>query len=152
MNVKQLRNKISKFPANMLIYLQSNWSLFGVDRSGFAPLQSVTSGVPVKSLKNGLLKDIQLSSKNPSTKTTIIVFETGDVPIQVSRLLFLLNTIPGNWLVTTQYIVAGSKPFVGFIELDYEFKVSCIKKQKEYDLYDENSKGKRQVLLLKERY
>jgi hypothetical protein len=145
MDVKEFKNKLSKFPGNMPIYMSSNWAISARNYSGFVKLESIRLKVKVKLLKSGLLKE------SDKFKERAIVLESGDTALVVDNLLELLNKVPNNTFVTIPYIIVGPKLFIGLSQPDYEFKVSGVKRQEEVFMYDENTKGKNKVLLLKEK-
>jgi hypothetical protein len=145
MNVKEFLVQLSKFPGNMPVYMSSNWAISARNYSGFVKLESIRFNVKVRLLKSGLLKESE------KFKEKAIVLESGNTALVVDNLLELLKKVPNNTFVTIPYIVVGPKLFIGLEQPDYEFKISGIKRQEENYMYDENTKGKSKVLLLKEK-
>lgn len=158
MKAKEFIRIISKFPKDMFVYMQTSWELSGEYHSGYLPLQSIIVGTPVKRLKNGRLK------KNNCSKTKTFTFSTitnelkscsciaGEEALTVNEILKLLSpTQFSDWLITRISIIVGMKNnFFGYIDPEYKAKISGIKKQKKYEIYDEDFKGKKKVLLLTE--
>ena len=57
MKAKDLFKLLSKFPKNAYIYIPTSWELSQEKCAGYLPLKSIIQPIPVKLLKNGILKE-----------------------------------------------------------------------------------------------